>query len=102
MFNSCVTIGAEGCFARNRRGARTVASAGAEVQRGALEDLDGLRREAAAVDGVIHTALSDEFWRFRENCALHVFAIHALGEVLAGSDRPRSSPPASPSSRPVP
>ena len=61
---------------------------GAEVQRGVLDDLDSLKRGAAAADGVVHCAFIHDFSKFAENCAVDERAIEALGETLAGSGRP--------------
>lgn len=73
---------------RSDGGATVLEAAGAEVVRGVLEDSDALSRAAASADGVIHTAFNHDFSRFAESCDLDRRAIEALGEGLAGSDKP--------------
>src|SRR4051794_36885170 len=47
-------------LARSDASADALTAAGAEVVRGDLDDLDGLRDAAAASDGVIHLAFKHE------------------------------------------
>jgi nucleoside-diphosphate-sugar epimerase len=75
-------------LARSDAGAKSVAAAGAQVLRGSLEDLDSLKRGAAAADGVIHTAFIHDFSNFAANARTDQLAIEAMTATLAGSNKP--------------
>ncbi|TMU95392.1 SDR family oxidoreductase [Brucella haematophila] len=72
---------------RSDAGANALASAGAEVQKGTLEDLASIRAGAAQADAVIHTAFDHDFSNFIANCEKDRRVIEALGSVLKGSNR---------------
>ena len=75
-------------LARSMEKAERLAATGADVLLGSLEDLDILRKAAAAADAVIHTAFNHDFSKFLENAAEDQRVIAALGDALEGSDRP--------------
>ncbi len=78
-------------LARSDASAQAVEAAGAKPLRGALADLDAVRSGAAAADGVIHLAFSNDFSSAEavaNSVAEETAALTALGEELAGSDRP--------------
>jgi nucleoside-diphosphate-sugar epimerase len=73
---------------RSEAGAEALQKAGAEALHGDLEDLDSLRRGAAASEGVIHLAFNHDFSQMEKNAADERKAIAAMAEVVLGSDRP--------------
>lgn len=75
-------------LARSDEGATALAVAGAQAQRGDLEDLESLRSGAAASDAVLHVAFRHDWTRFAESCELDRRAIEAMGSVLQGTSRP--------------
>src|SRR3954454_17629222 len=78
-------------LARSDASADALTAAGAEVQRGSLDDLDVLRSAAAASDGVVHLAFKHDIafsGGFQSAADADRRAIETFGEALAGSDRP--------------
>lgn len=73
---------------RSNDKAAALATMGAEVHLGSIDDLDSLKQGAARVDGIIHLAFNHDFSTFVANCEDDRRVIKALGTVLAGSDRP--------------
>ena len=75
-------------LARSQSAAEQLSAAGAEVQRGSLEDLDALRLGARGADGVIHLAYIHDFSNLGVSAAVDEQAIATFGDELAGSGRP--------------
>jgi nucleoside-diphosphate-sugar epimerase len=78
-------------LARSDASAEAVAALGADVRRGDLDDLAGLKAAAADADGVIHLAFQHDRLRtgdFMDAVAADLAATQAMGEALTGTDRP--------------
>lgn len=78
-------------LARSDSSATALSAAGAQVHRGTLDDLDGLRDAAAASNGVIHLAFKHDIafsGDFQGAADADRRAIETFAEALAGPDRP--------------
>jgi nucleoside-diphosphate-sugar epimerase len=78
-------------LARSDASAAALTAAGADVHRGTLDDLDGLRSAAAGSDGVIHLAFKHDIaftGDFQGAADADRRAIEIFGEALADSDQP--------------
>jgi len=78
-------------LARSDASAAALTAARAEVHRGDLDDLDGLRDAAGESDGVIHLAFKHELafsGDFQGAADADRRAVETIGQTLAGSDRP--------------
>jgi nucleoside-diphosphate-sugar epimerase len=78
-------------LARSDAAADRLIGWGAEVVRGDLADLDGLRAAAAAADGVVHLAFRHDAMRAGDLAGAadsDLAALRAIAEALTGSDKP--------------
>ncbi len=79
-------------LARSDASAEAISGAGAEVLRGTLDDLDGLRAASKRADGVIHLAFKHDLallgGDFAGAVAADLRAVEAIGEALAGTGKP--------------
>jgi nucleoside-diphosphate-sugar epimerase len=76
-------------LARSEKAVEALQAVGAIPHRGSLDDLDSLRAGSAGAEAVIHTAYNHDFSIPREvAAAADVKVIQAMGEALAGTDRP--------------
>jgi nucleoside-diphosphate-sugar epimerase len=78
-------------LARSDASAEAVVAAGAELRRGDIGDLDVLRAAASESDGVVHLAFRHDVaftGDFETAVGSDLAAIEALGDALAGTDRP--------------
>jgi nucleoside-diphosphate-sugar epimerase len=78
-------------LARSDASAEAVAELGAEVRRGDLDDLEGLRHAASEAGGVIHLAFKHEALRtgdFMGAVDSDMAATRTIGAALRGTDKP--------------
>ena len=75
-------------LARSDAAAAKIASAGAEVHRGSLDDLDSLRNGATSSDGVIHLAFIHDFSDYEGAARTDQRTVQTIGAALEGSGKP--------------
>lgn len=78
-------------LARSDAAAERVSALGAEVHRGELGDLDGLKAAASGADGVIHLAFDHDMLRtgqLAEAAQGDLNAVKAIADVLVDTDKP--------------
>ena len=74
-------------LARSEEAEHTLRAAGVSIERGSLEDRDGLRAAAGKVDGVVHLAFNTDRVDFQQSCEFDRIAIETIGECLAGTGK---------------
>jgi nucleoside-diphosphate-sugar epimerase len=78
-------------LARSDAAASSVEKLGAQVRRGDLDDLDGLREASIAADGVIHLAFRHDLMQAGDGAGAgqaDLAALEVIAEALAGSGKP--------------
>jgi nucleoside-diphosphate-sugar epimerase len=75
-------------LARTDEAAAKVAALGAEVVRGSLDDLAGLRAAAAQAEGVVHLGYNHDFSQMAAAASTDRAAIDAFADVLQGTGGP--------------
>jgi nucleoside-diphosphate-sugar epimerase len=74
-------------LARSDAAAASLTAAGADVQRGSLDNLESLRKGAGAAHAVIHAGFIHDFANYAAAAETDRRAIETIGAVLAVSDR---------------
>jgi nucleoside-diphosphate-sugar epimerase len=75
-------------LARSDTSAAAIEAKGAQVRRGDLDDLDGIRDGAGAAEAVIHLANKHDWSDLAASKAAERAAVQTIGDALAGTGRP--------------
>ncbi|RZM24466.1 MAG: SDR family oxidoreductase [Pedobacter sp.] len=75
-------------LARSKESEEKLIIAGAEFHPGDLNNLESLKTGATAADAVIHLGFIHDFSRFEQMCKLDGEVISAIGDALAGTQKP--------------
>ncbi|MFI5061219.1 MAG: NAD-dependent epimerase/dehydratase family protein [Actinomycetales bacterium] len=75
-------------LARSESSAEALQAAGAQVRRGDLDDLEGLRAAAEDSDGVIHLGYKHDFSDMAGAARTERAVVETLAGALVGSERP--------------
>lgn len=75
-------------LARSEESADAIEALGARAHRGSIDDPAGVAAAAGASDGVVHLAYNHDFSRMGDAAATDRAVIDAVGQALAGTDRP--------------
>jgi len=75
-------------LSRSEASAAVLQSKGARVRRGDLDDLASIRAGAEAAEAVIHLANKHDWSNPAASSAAERAAVQAIGDALAGTDRP--------------
>lgn len=75
-------------LARSEKKATELAAKGARPLLASLDDLGRLAEATAEADATIHLAFNHDFSRFAESSDQEQLVIEAMGEALAGTDKP--------------
>jgi len=73
---------------RSDAAAQKLASTGAAVLQGDVNDPEILRQGVSTSDAVIHTAFNHDFSKYKANCEADRRVIEIFGEALTGTDKP--------------
>lgn len=75
-------------LARSDASAAAIEAKGAQVRRGDLDDLDGIRAGAEAAEAVVHLANKHDWSNPSASNAAERAAVQTIGDALAGTGRP--------------